>query len=74
MKWIILEFGVVYGSRVFFMYVLGYLYIGIYIRKSMRLFGDRALISKSPYSPLDEQPDLTKAAHKICIIGTSQLK
>jgi hypothetical protein len=28
MRWVILEFGVVYESRVFFMYVRGYLYIG----------------------------------------------
>jgi hypothetical protein len=31
------------------MYVSGYLYIGMYIRKSMGLFRDGAVISKSPY-------------------------
>jgi hypothetical protein len=38
----------------FFMYVSGYLYIGMYIRKSMGLFRDGAVISKSPsvLSPL----------------------
>jgi hypothetical protein len=31
----------------FFMYISGYLYIGMYIRKSMGLFRDGAVISKS---------------------------